>query len=308
MDSARDKKTKQIVYIDQLQHSDKIDTKNYMCWGCGIDVYPSSWRKENKKRPSFNRMPGTEHKPGCDADAENKYIAQGQKKSIRNILDAVPELMPNGLKLIDERPIVSSEIRAQGIRSSSTRSTSSTINDKDDEQKKSSRRQVNTIRQICRAFISYPYDRNMSLDISGINADTYMTVFKKLKTPIQYYQENHVFYSQLLWNKINFDQKQIIIPLSGEWKKNENGVRKPSRFYKLYVEWDKWSKAKKTIFRKELENAQKDSQEALNAGNKERAQVFFIGKQDIKNPEIFYASDFRLICVIMGYITYPEYN
>lgn len=127
--------------------------------------------------------------------------------------------MPNGLKLIDERPIVSSEIRAQGIRSSSTRSTSSTINDKDDEQKKSSRRQVNTIRQICRAFISYPYDRNMSLDISGINADTYMTVFKKLKTPIQYYQENHVFYSQLLWNKINFDQKQIIIPLSGEWKK-----------------------------------------------------------------------------------------
>jgi len=28
MDSARDKKTKQIVYIDQFQHSDKIDTKN----------------------------------------------------------------------------------------------------------------------------------------------------------------------------------------------------------------------------------------------------------------------------------------
>lgn len=91
-------------------------------------------------------------------------------------------------------------------------------------------------------------------------------------------------------------------------KKNENGELKPSRFYKLYVEWDKWSKAKKTIFRKELENAQKDSQEALNARNKERAQVFFIGKQDIKNPEIFYASDFRLICVIMGYIMYPEYN
>ncbi|MFO6426360.1 hypothetical protein ACLBOM_10980 [Escherichia coli] len=57
-----------------------------------------------------------------------------------------------------------------------------------------SRRPVNAIRQICRAFIRFPYDRGMSLNIPGINADTYMTIFiKKLKDPVQPYLSAEFF-------------------------------------------------------------------------------------------------------------------
>lgn len=52
----------------------------------------------------------------------------------------------------------------------------------------------------------------------------------------------------------------------------------------------------------ELETVQ---EEAVNKKAKERAQVFFIGEQSTENPEIFYVSDYRLICAIMGYIIYP---
>lgn len=69
-------------------------------------MYLSAWQKGSKKRPSFNRMPGKEHNIDCDADAENTIVKQGQKKSVRNSLDSAPSLMPSGLKLIEQRPVV----------------------------------------------------------------------------------------------------------------------------------------------------------------------------------------------------------
>ncbi|VAN63806.1 Uncharacterised protein [Klebsiella pneumoniae] len=40
-------------------------------------------------------------------------------------------------------------------------------------------------------------------------------------------------------------------------------------------------------------------------GLKDKAWIFFIGEQNAENPEIFYVSDYRLICAIVGHITYP---
>ncbi|MNJ82314.1 hypothetical protein D3C77_816300 [compost metagenome] len=50
---------------------------------------------------------------------------------------------------------------------------------------------------------------------------------------------------------------------------------------------------------------QEEAKEAANKRAKERAQVFFIGEQSADNQEIFYVTDYRLICAIMGHITYP---
>lgn len=55
----------------------------------------------------------------------------------------------------------------------------------------------------------------------------------------------------------------------------------------------------------ELEAVQGEVKDAVNKKTKERAKVFFIGEQSSENPEIFYVNDYRLICAIMGYITYP---
>lgn len=58
MESARDKRTGEKVDAEELWLLDIVDTSGYVCWGCGIEMYPSSWQKGSKKRPSFNKMPG----------------------------------------------------------------------------------------------------------------------------------------------------------------------------------------------------------------------------------------------------------
>lgn len=79
MESARDSRTGEIVEAEDLWLLDDVDTSAYVCWGCGIEMYPSAWQKGSKKRPSFNKMPGKEH-INCDADAESIAVKQGQKK------------------------------------------------------------------------------------------------------------------------------------------------------------------------------------------------------------------------------------
>ena len=243
MESARNKYTSEIIEAEDLWLLDVVDTNGYVCWGCGIEMYPSAWQKGSKKRPSFNKMPGKEH-INCDADAESTVVKQGQKKSVRNMLDSAPGLMPAGLKLIEQRPVVDPGTTGSDNNTNPIRSTSSASSG-GNAPARQSRRPVNAIRQICRAFIRFPYDRGMSLNIPGINSDTYMTVFKKLKDPVQPYPERRVFYSQLLWQKFEQDENRIVIPLSGEWAKDESGKFKPSRSYKLHIEWGDWSKAKK---------------------------------------------------------------
>lgn len=306
MESARDKRTRDIVEAEDLWLLDSVDTEGYVCWGCGIEMYPSAWQKGSKKRPSFNRMPGKEHKIDCDADAERTIVKQGQKKSVGNALDSAPGLMPSGLKLIEQRPVVDPSATGCENNSSTIRSASSTSGESNSSVRQS-RRPVNAIRQICRAFIRFPYDRGMSLNMPGIDANTYMTVFRKLKEPIQSYPDRRVFYSQLLWQKFEQDESRIIIPLSGEWAKDEFGKPKPSRSYKLHVEWANWSQAKRTALRNELDAAQEEAKDAGKKKLKDRAQVFFIGEQSADNHEIFFVTDYRLICVILGYVFYPKH-
>lgn len=302
MESARDKHTREIVEAEDLWLLDCVDTEGYVCWGCGITMHPAAWEKDKKVRAYFKKKRHIQHHHECDADAESTVIRQGQKASVRNILDSAPGLMPSGLKLIEKRPVVESGIAGDESKSSSTRSASSTSSE-GNAPARQSRRPVNAIRQICRAFIRFPYDRGMSLNIPGIDADTYMTVFKKLKDPIQSYPDRRVFYSQLLWQNFEHDDNRLIIPLSGEWAKDEFGKLKPSRSYKPHVEWANWSQAKRTALQNELEAAQEEAKDAGKKKLKDRAQIFFIGEQSADDHEIFYVTDYRLICAIMGHFT-----
>ncbi|MBW4263120.1 hypothetical protein [Escherichia coli] len=115
--------------------------------------------------------------------------------------------------------------------------------------------------------------------------------------------EPKIFYAELLWNKFVEDDDKLIIPLSGEWAEDESGKRKPSRSYQIHITWAGWSKAKRTVVRKELEAARTEAQEARAKRLKDKARVFFIGEQSADNPEIFYVTDYRLICALVGHMT-----
>ncbi|UNK27101.1 hypothetical protein MNO11_20135 [Serratia plymuthica] len=302
MESARDKRTREIVEAEDLWLLDNVDTEGYVCWGCGITMHPAAWEKDKKVRAYFKKKRHIQHHHECDADAESTVIRQGQKESVRNILDSAPGLMPSGLKLIEQRPVVEPGIAGDESKSSSTRSASSASGEGNSPERQS-RRQVNAIRNICRAFIRFPYDRGMSLNVPGIKGQTYSEVFKKLQSKIQAYPEPRIFYAELLWNKFVEDDEKLIIPLSGEWAEDESGKRKPSRSYHIHIKWAGWSKTKRTVVRKELEAARTEAQEAKAKRLKDKAWVFFIGEQSADSPEIFYVSDYRLICAIVGHIT-----
>lgn len=302
MESARDKRTREIVEAEDLWLLDSVDTEGYVCWGCGITMHPAAWEKDKKVRAYFKKKRHIQHHQDCDADAETTVIQQGQKGSVRNILDSAPGLMPSGLKLIEQRPVVEPGIAGGESRSSSTRSVSSASGEGNSPERQS-RRQVNAIRNICRAFIRFPHDRDMSLNIPGIDAHSYETVFRKLRDPIQRYPQRRVNYSTLVWQKFEQSESRLVISLSGEWAPDEFGNSKPSRPYKLHIEWGGWSQAKRTLVRQELEVAKEEAKKAKNKKLSDRAQIFFIGEQNADNPEIFHVNDYRLICAIVGHIT-----
>lgn len=304
MESARDKYTREIVEAEDLWLLDSVDTESYECWGCGITMHPAAWEKDKKVRAYFKKKRYIQHHHNCDADAETIVIRQGQKESVRNILDSAPGLMPSGLKLIEQRPVVQPNIAGNENNSSATRSVSS-VSGEGSSPERQSRRQVNSIRNICRAFIRFPHDREMSLNVPGISGQIYMTAFKKLRNEIQSYPEPKIFYAPLLWNGFSEHDEKLIISLSGEWGVDDSGKPKSTRSYQIHIEWVNWSKAKRTVVRKELEAARTEAIEANGKGMKDKAWIFFIGKQDVENLEIFYVSDYRLICAIVGYITYP---
>lgn len=188
MESARDKHTREIVEAEDLWLLDSVDTEGYVCWGCGITMHPAAWEKDKKVRAYFKKKRHIQHHPECDADAESIVIRQGQKASVRNILDSAPGLMPSGLKLIEKRPVVEPGFSGDESKSSSTRSASSQSGEGNSPERQS-RRQVNAIRNICRAFIRFPHDRGMSLNVPGISGQIYMTAFKKLRNEVQPYPE-----------------------------------------------------------------------------------------------------------------------
>ncbi|WP_036770768.1 hypothetical protein [Photorhabdus australis] len=304
MESARDKRTGEIVEAEDLWLLDSVDIEGYVCWACGITMQPAAWEKDKKVRAYFKKKRGIEHLPKCDADAETTVVGQGRRKSVRHILDSAPGLSPSGLKLVEQRPMVDPDAVNGENRADSKRSVSTKFSEGNTPTKQS-RRPSQTIRPICRAFIRFPHDRGMSLNIPGISGQIYMTVFKKLQKEVQPYPEPKIFYAELLWNKFSENDEKLIIPLSGEWGKDESGKLKPTRSYQIHIEWAGWSKAKRTVVRKELEAARTEAKESKGKGLRDKAWVFFIGEQNAENPEIFYVSDYRLICTIVGHITYP---
>lgn len=60
--------------------------------------------------------------------------------------------------------------------------------------------------------------------------------------------------------------------------KDESGKPKPTRSYQIYIDWASWSKAKRTVVRKELEAARTEAIEAKDKGLKDKARSLSASK------------------------------
>ncbi len=298
MDSAWDIRAEKKVYGEELWALEVVDAKGYRCWGCAIPLYPASYVREEKiQRPHFRLYPKTLHVKGCDADAEAVLIGEGKKKSVREHLEKAPGLSPARLSLIEQRTHRDDESLSplENSTAASAETRSRDVNDR--EAKGTSRRPANTLRPICKAFMNFPYDRNMSLQVPSVAGDSYLSVFKNIpRNHLKVLPTTQIFYSALSWSKLSIGEDQLTIKLAPHtWED-----KKPTGHYQLNVDWKDWAKRTKTMLSNELDAARLEAIKAK--GTSAVAWVFFLGNQDEANPEIFHVSDHRLICVLVGEI------
>lgn len=302
MESARDRKTMEIVEAEDLWLLPEVDTYGYICRGCKLDVFPASYQKTNLQRPHFRSARGKDHFEGCDIEGEKKTVSKGRTGSVRKELETSAALSPARLKLRNERTVVDVDLPPSAAQTTSvSKSRSGDVG----EERPKGRRSANSIRPICRAFIDFPYDRDLSLEVPGIDDTTYQYAFKKLRGEgIETFTRAKIFYAELHWSKPEEEGDYLYINLSaGEWVKDPPKLVRP---YRIRVCREDWSKAKRTVVRNEIDVLREEGIEAKKKNSKERPWVFFIGEQDEKDPAIFNVTDHRLVCGLLGTITYPK--
>lgn len=296
MESAFDKHTGDIVDAEQLWLINPVDHSRYECRGCGVPAIPCSYGPENKVRPYFRAK--EDHNPDCDVEGEVELVKRARKQRV-STLDGFPGRFPNRLVLRDTRPVTASNGTLAGVSSAAGRRADP---DSSGEARRDRHWAAQTIRAICRSFLNYPYDRDRSLTVPGITANTYQSVFRSLKSDqIVQTSEPRLFYAPISWKVPIADDDQMEIQLSyGEWKD-----RRLIRPYRVRIDWRDWSAARRNYVSREMEIARLEYMKAKRLGGKEKGWLFFIGRQDENDPTLFHVDDHRLVCCVVDEMIYP---
>ena len=299
MESARDKRTGEIVDAEQLWIINPVDPMCYECRGCSAQATPCSYRPENKVRPYFSAKDG--HNAGCDVEGEVALVKRARKQRVTT-REGFPGSFPNRLVLRDTRPVSSPDGSPTAQASDGGRRTESNGSS---ERCRDRYWAAQTIRPICRTFINYPFDRDLPLAVPSVTADTYQRVFRSLKSDqVIQYPEPRLFYAPISWKASIADDDRLEIQLSyGEWKE-----RKLTRPYRVRMDWKDWSAAKRNYVSREIETARSEYMAAKKRGDKEKGWLFFIGRQNESDSTLFHVDDHRLVCCVVNEMIYPQWT
>lgn len=301
MHAARDKSTRAIVEAEDLKLQEVVDTYGYECHGheCGIRVFPRSYRADNLLRAHYYaKVP---HVPGCDVSGEEEIRSRGKKRSVAAELETSPGLSPASLRLIDKRTVSGDLSDEEGaVKTSSGNRPSSAENGA--RQKPAGRRAANSIRPICRAFLEFPFDRHLALQVGGVQTSTYQTVFKLLRSAgIERLPQQRIFYGELSWTAAREHGGTLVIPLNaGAW------IEKKLTPYTVVVDWKDWTRTAKSRLESELKIAREENMDAKKQDRRERTFLFFLGPQDSNEHSQFIVHDQRLICTAHGKLLFPS--
>ncbi|QEL56034.1 hypothetical protein [Chromobacterium paludis] len=301
MESAQDKVTGLIVEAEQLWQIENVDQERYICRGCGIKVTPASYKPTNKPRPYFAAKLG--HYDNCDVEGEEKLVKRGQSERLTHPLNGFPASYPSRLVLLDDREIV--DAGASGVAGTKT-SVQGSHGSTGTVPSHPRRRSANTIRPICRAFINLPYDRDLPLEIPGVNGTDFQSVFKRLRSNgLQRYPGTHIFYAPIRWSQpIETDEFLEVLLDAGE--REPGGRLIPEKAHRLRIDWHDWSEFKRRSVRNEMAVGKQEAIEARKNNKKINGWVFFLGQQDPDDISLFQVSDHRLVCCLHGEVIYPD--
>ena len=300
MDSAREKCSGEIVDAEQLWDMEVVNKDAYLCPGCGIQVFPASYRRHiNKKRPYFTPMDNKHIQP-CGVDGAEKLIKKARSEKV-GAPDGFPVPFPNRLHFDEERRVTAGgDMPGAGHGLGRTRTRANNV-----RVAKYHGHTVKTIRPICRIFMDFPHNRaQLPLEIKGCPGTTYATVFRRLGFfGIEIQQlPTRLFYAALRWDTADETETCIEWVLdAGEWPK---GAPRPVDFYKVRVMWAGWTERQRNTLREEIEIA-KDMVKGK-AAQPEKAWLFFVGTQDAQDASLFVVDRYPFISCRVGTMIWPR--
>ena len=287
MDSARDKKTLEIIDAEDLKDIEFVDQDGYICKGCNLKLEPCSYRPHNLKRPYFKIGKYATHDKDCEFAEDENYIKYNKNKDISSI-SGHPTSYPSSLVLSDARDITGNDEK-ENNSTSEKRTKYITNKDKQDYIHKGVHHyQVGTINSIARKYLNLTGRQkyNAILSIENIDGSTYNEVIQFLPPEIQLINEKKLWYGNLHHTgELTIKEGYVVIPtLNGYKDKNYNGG------YKIAIITNGWSKYK----RNSLISKIKTFQSEYKKNKKTRHSLFFIGSQSQKNYQYFIVEDYRL--------------
>ncbi len=231
MDSARDKRTKDIIDAEQLWDMKFVDREAYECSGCGIQVFPASYCKNiNKQRPYFTPMDNRHIQP-CGVDGVEKVANKAKIEKV-GTPDGFPVPFPHRLLSGESRPVMAIA-NSPGADEGNGRHRTSANGERAAAYHGHT---VKTIRPICRIFTEFPRDRQqLPLEIQNCPGTTYAKLFRGLGFfGIETQQRpTRLFYATLRWGAAVETDSYIEFDLNaGE---RPNGQQRPTQFYRVRV-------------------------------------------------------------------------
>jgi hypothetical protein len=87
---------------------------------------------------------------------------------------------------------------------------------------------------------------------------------------------------------------------AGAWPK---GAKRPTVQYRVRINWSGWTDLQRATLRHELQRARKEI--VGKKGIREKAWLFFIGRQDRDDPGLFVVDQYPLISCRVGQMRWP---
>lgn len=305
MDTARDRNTLDLVEAEELWNMTTVDREGFICRGCTRQVFPASYLKDvNKKRPYFKLGPGAAHVGDCDVDGADLVLKRAKKETVGNPDEGYPLPFPNRLVLADARIVEARDDEPAGTsgraRTPGWREGAGTT------PRRHHGHTVTTIRTICRTFMDLPHDRSaMPLHIPGVEGTTYARVFRYVTGKLQALGGTRLFYAPIRWKAepVVTDDYCLLTLYAGEW---DDAIRDFADPHRVRVHWATWSKSRRDSLIREYESTRQEAREQARKDKAIKGWLFFVGRLDAANPNVFVVDNHRLICSLSGAIDWPK--
>lgn len=284
------------VDAEDLWSMEPIDTDGFVCPDCGSKVYPTSYRPENLRRAHFAAKPKCP--PWCPSNGEADLLKKARTESLTALDGSFPGYMPSTFRL-PAAPAPAGPTEAGGGAAADGQGHRAPA--PTPEPGPRLRPRVTTsFRDICRAYLNFPNDRQRELHFLDLYGATYDEVIWRLRAKqdrLIRYPIPHLFYGPIGWRAPETNDDCALIEM--DVKVWQDG--KPGQAYRVKLPWRDWTQRQRNALLKEVQTASEEARELKKSGSKDRSLLFFVGQQEPGDEATFVVTERKLICCLTGF-------